>query len=55
MPSLFSDEEENEVPSGVKSVDVKVDNAKVSPEVGNADVANVVKKVSCIFAFPIHL
>ncbi|XP_028719860.1 WASH complex subunit 2C isoform X6 [Peromyscus leucopus] len=44
VPSLFSDEEENEVPSGVKSVDVKVDNAKVSPEVGNADVANVVKK-----------
>ncbi|XP_036037786.1 WASH complex subunit 2C [Onychomys torridus] len=44
VPSLFSDEEENEVPSGVKSMDVKVDNAKVSPEVGNADIANVVKK-----------
>ncbi|XP_052575401.1 WASH complex subunit 2 isoform X9 [Peromyscus californicus insignis] len=50
VPSLFSDEEENEVPSGVKSVDVKVDNAKVSPEVGNADVANVVKKEGLLTA-----
>lgn len=55
MPSLFSDEEENEVPSDVKSVNVKVDNAKESPEVGHADVAKVVEKVSCLFGFLIHL
>ncbi|XP_038174045.1 WASH complex subunit 2C isoform X9 [Arvicola amphibius] len=43
VPSLFSDEEENEIPSGVKSVNVKVDNAKESPEAGHAD-AKVVEK-----------
>lgn len=52
---MFSDEEENEVPSGVKSVNVKVDNAKESPEVEHADVAKVVEKVSCLFGFLIHL
>ncbi|CAH7181619.1 WASH complex subunit 2C isoform X2 [Phodopus roborovskii] len=44
VPSLFSDEEENEVPSSVKSVDVKVDNGEVSLEAGNADIPKVVEK-----------
>lgn len=52
---MFSDEEENEVPSSVKSVNVKVDNAKESPEVGHTDVAKVVEKVSCLFGFLVHL
>ncbi|CAO2606257.1 WASH complex subunit 2 [Lemmus lemmus] len=50
VPSLFSDEEENEVPSGVKSVNVKVDNAKECPEVGHADVAKVVEKEGLLSA-----
>ncbi|KAK7826341.1 hypothetical protein U0070_021355 [Myodes glareolus] len=50
VPSLFSDEEENEVPSDVKSVNVKVDNAKESPEVGHADVAKVVEKEGLLTA-----
>ncbi|KAL1790862.1 WASH complex subunit 2C [Sigmodon hispidus] len=44
VPSLFSDDDENEVPSSVKSVDVKVDDAKVSSVVGNADVGKVEKE-----------
>ncbi|XP_055460156.1 WASH complex subunit 2C isoform X6 [Psammomys obesus] len=44
MPSLFSDEEEEEVPPAVKPVNVKIDNAKVSPEVRLADVTKVVEK-----------
>lgn len=44
MPSLFSDEEEEEVPPAVKPVNMKVDNAKVSPEVRIADVTKVVEK-----------
>lgn len=57
MPLLFSDEEDSEVPSGVKPVDLKAENAAASPEVGSADVANVAQKVSCIFGFPfvIHM
>lgn len=54
-PSLFSDEEENEVPSGVKSVNLKVDNAKESPEVGHTDMAKVEEKVRCLFGFLVHL
>ncbi|KAH0519726.1 WASH complex subunit FAM21 [Microtus ochrogaster] len=50
VPSLFSDEEENEVTSGVKSVNVKVDNAKESPEVGHADVAKVEEKEGLLTA-----
>ncbi|XP_075839183.1 WASH complex subunit 2C isoform X6 [Microtus pennsylvanicus] len=50
VPSLFSDEEDNEVPSGVKSVNVKVDNAKESPEVGHADVAKVEEKEGLLTA-----
>ncbi|XP_051011104.1 WASH complex subunit 2C isoform X1 [Acomys russatus] len=41
VPSLFSDEEENEVPLAVKPVDEKVDNAKVSREAVTADMAKV--------------
>lgn len=47
VPSLFGDEEENEVPSDVKSVDVNVDNGK---EVGDAAVANVVGKEGVLTA-----
>lgn len=54
MPLLFSDEEDSELPSGVKPEDLKVDNARVSPEVGSADVASIAQKVSCICGFPIH-
>lgn len=52
---MFSDEEENEVPSGVKSVNLKVDNAKESPEVGHTDMAKVEEKVRCLFGFLVHL
>ncbi|XP_030111298.1 WASH complex subunit 2 isoform X2 [Mus musculus] len=44
VPLLFSDEEDSEVPSGVKPEDLKVDNARVSPEVGSADVASIAQK-----------
>lgn len=44
VPLLFSDEEDSEVPSGVKPVDLKAENAAASPEVGSADVANVAQK-----------
>ncbi|XP_029390700.1 WASH complex subunit 2C isoform X3 [Mus pahari] len=44
VPLLFSDEEDSEVPSGVKPVDLKVDNARASPEVGSADVASMTQK-----------
>ncbi|EGW12634.1 WASH complex subunit 2 isoform X1 [Cricetulus griseus] len=44
VPSLFSDEEENEVPSRVKSVDVKVGNGK------EADVAKVTEKEGLLTA-----
>lgn len=54
MPLLFSDEEDTGVPSGVKPVDLKVDNARASPEVGSTDAASVAQKVSCTHGFPIH-
>lgn len=41
---LFSDEEDSEVPSGVKPVDLKVDDARACPEVGRADVVSVARK-----------
>lgn len=44
MPLLFSDEEDTGVPSGVKPVDLKVDNARASPEVGSTDAASVAQK-----------
>lgn len=44
VPLLFSDEEDSEVPSGVKPVDLKADNAAASPAVGSADMANVAQK-----------
>lgn len=44
VPLLFSDEEDSELPSGVKPVDLKAHNAVASPEVGSADVANVAQK-----------
>lgn len=50
---LFSDEEDGEVPSGVKPVDLKVDSARACPEVGSADVASAAQ-VSCICGVPIH-
>ncbi|XP_031238910.1 WASH complex subunit 2C isoform X2 [Mastomys coucha] len=44
VPLLFSDEEDTGVPSGVKPVDLKVDNARASPEVGSTDAASVAQK-----------
>ncbi|XP_028609292.1 WASH complex subunit 2C isoform X2 [Grammomys surdaster] len=44
VPLLFSDEEDSEAPSGVKPVDLKVDNAGASPEVGSANVASRAQK-----------
>ncbi|XP_052030589.1 WASH complex subunit 2 isoform X2 [Apodemus sylvaticus] len=43
-PLLFSDEEDGEVPSGVKPVDLKVDSARACPEVGSADVASAAQE-----------
>ncbi|XP_034367419.1 WASH complex subunit 2C isoform X3 [Arvicanthis niloticus] len=44
VPLLFSDEDDSEVPSGMKPVDLKVDNAGASPEVGSANVASMAQK-----------